>query len=239
MPRFTHARRFCGCADVWKLVELTGFDNLFDSATISAAVSTLLKVGLAGFLGALIGIERELSRRPAGVRTHMLVCLGCALFTEISQAFVSPNPDRVAAQVVTGIGFLGAGTILRTGLEVKGLTTAASIWAVAAIGMACSMGGAFLWVAIVFTLLTLGTLAIVAKFEIASVEAVLTLRVESREVMGSLLAVLESSGETAKRVEIWPAEKGYSVSMTLRDRSQALLDAAVQADGVLSAEWAD
>ncbi len=89
---------------------------------------------LAGFLGALIGLEREVRGYPAGIRTIALVALGSCLFTDISGLL--GGDDRVAAQIVTGIGFIGAGVIFREGYTVRGITTAATIWAAAAIGMA-------------------------------------------------------------------------------------------------------
>ena len=188
---------------------------------------TLGKLGLAVLLGGLIGIERELTRRPAGVRTHMLVCLGCALFTEVSQAFISPSPDRVAAQVVTGIGFLGAGTILRTGLDVKGLTTAASIWTVAAIGMAVSIGGPFFWVAIVATLLTLGTLKLVAMIEDKIMQEddqhLLTMTLDSRDTLGKAIEAVHTAGCRVKRLEIDRTDEGYAVSASLRGDAGSLL----------------
>lgn len=97
---------------------------------------------LAAILGGLIGWEREHVHRPAGLRTNILVALGSALFTILSYtAFGSQaDPSRVAAQVVVGIGFLGAGTLVQTREWVKGLTTAAGLWTVAAIGMACGIG---------------------------------------------------------------------------------------------------
>ena len=96
----------------------------------------------AGILGGLIGLQRELAGKPAGLRTHFLVSLGCALFTVASlEGFPSADPARVAAGIVTGIGFLGAGAIIRGGEGiVVGLTTAASVWAVAAIGLAVGTG---------------------------------------------------------------------------------------------------
>lgn len=110
----------------------------------------LLRVGLAGLLGGLVGLEREFSDQPAGLRTHVLVSFGAALFTMVGAYGVSEffdggdvvrfDPTRVAAQVVTGIGFIGAGAILRQGITVKGLTTAASLWVTAAIGMAVAVG---------------------------------------------------------------------------------------------------
>ena len=96
-------------------------------------LALFLRVLLAAGLGAFVGLERELRGYPAGVRTMALVALGSALFTEISQTFGSE--DRIAAGIVTGVGFLGAGVIFREGYTVKGITTAATIWSAAAIGM--------------------------------------------------------------------------------------------------------
>lgn len=115
-------------------------------------VDVLARILLAVILGGLIGLERELRDRAAGFRTHILVCVGSAAFTLASihgfDAFVAPtattnvsiDPGRVAAQIVSGIGFLGAGAIIRHGISVRGLTTAASLWAVAAVGMATGLG---------------------------------------------------------------------------------------------------
>lgn len=108
----------------------------------------LLRVAGAAALGGIVGVEREVSDQPAGLRTHMLVSLGAALFTVAGSyglgAFSSTgqpiDPTRVAAQVVTGIGFLGAGAIIRQGVTVRGLTTAAGMWVTAAIGVAVGLG---------------------------------------------------------------------------------------------------
>ncbi len=113
--------------------------------TLSMAVQFELAVRLtAGLvLGAIIGWERELHRQPAGFRTHSLVALGAALFAIISgYGFTGANadPTRIAAQIVSGIGFLGAGTILHYRGHIRGLTTAASLWAVAAVGTATGTG---------------------------------------------------------------------------------------------------
>src|SRR5438067_561616 len=119
----------------------------------------LLRLSLAAVLGGMIGFERELREREAGLRTHLLVSLGSALFTIVSAygfrdfltsgaGVVRTDPTRIAAQIVTGIGFLGAGAIIRQGFSVRGLTTAATLWVVAAIGMA---SGAGYWSAAVIT----------------------------------------------------------------------------------------
>lgn len=107
---------------------------------MSEQLLIVLKLLLATVLGGIIGYERERSHKEAGFRTHMLICLGSALFTVVS--VVGFNGDiRIAAGIVTGIGFLGAGTILSTKEgTVHGLTTAASIWATSAVGLATAMG---------------------------------------------------------------------------------------------------
>ena len=102
----------------------------------------VIRLVIAAFLGAVIGYERARAKKPAGIRTHLMVCMGAALFTVISiWGFAgSADPSRIAAGVVVGVGFLGAGTILRQEWGVAGLTTAATIWAVAAIGVAIGTG---------------------------------------------------------------------------------------------------
>jgi putative Mg2+ transporter-C (MgtC) family protein len=129
---------------------------------------------LAAVLGGAVGLERELREREAGLRTHLLVAVGSALFTIVSAygfhsflssgaSVVRADPTRIAAQIVTGIGFLGAGAIIRQGLSVRGLTTAATLWVVAAIGLAVGAGyysGALITTAVV--LFSLWPLRIVA-----------------------------------------------------------------------------
>lgn len=94
-------------------------------------------------LGGIIGLERQFHGKPAGLRTNILICLGAAMYTVISKLMVSSDVEsttRIAAQVVTGIGFLGAGAIIRDPKGIQGLTTAATIWLVASIGVACGAG---------------------------------------------------------------------------------------------------
>jgi putative Mg2+ transporter-C (MgtC) family protein len=118
----------------------------------------LTRLFLAFVLGGLIGLERELVDKPAGLRTHILVCLGSAQFTILSfNAFPGSDPSRIASYIVAGIGFIGAGTIIQTRERVVGVTTAASLWVTASIGMAIGIGFYFAAaVATVITLLTLG-----------------------------------------------------------------------------------
>jgi len=104
-------------------------------------IDLLLELLLATLLGGAIGIEREMKGKPAGLRTNILICLGAVLFTHLSLRIGGhENPDRIAASIITGVGFIGAGTILHTRGSVTGLTSAATIWVVAAIGMALGKG---------------------------------------------------------------------------------------------------
>jgi len=100
----------------------------------------LLRLVFAVVAGGLIGLEREVVHKPAGIRTHMLVCLGSALFALVTIEALPHEAARIIAGIATGIGFLGAGTIFKAKDEVHGLTTAASIWAVAAVGLAGGLG---------------------------------------------------------------------------------------------------
>lgn len=123
-----------------------------------------LRLACAMAVGLIIGTEREYTHRPAGMRTHILVALGACVVTITGQLIfaqyaaynATPDPARLSAQVITGVGFLGAGTIMREGTSVKGLTTAASVWAVACLGIASGFG--YYWVALtgmVFIFITL------------------------------------------------------------------------------------
>jgi putative Mg2+ transporter-C (MgtC) family protein len=128
-------------------------------------VDLVLRLLLAAGLGGAIGIERELRRKPAGLRTNILIALGAALFTvmSIQLGLAGGTPDRIAAQIVSGIGFLGAGAILRSGHNIQGMTTAATIWVNAAIGIAAGAGEYAM--AAIATLITLVVLALLAPFE--------------------------------------------------------------------------
>jgi putative Mg2+ transporter-C (MgtC) family protein len=124
-----------------------------------------LRLLLAAGLGAAIGLEREYRQKPAGLRTNMLIALGSALFTIVSieMAHGGGTPDRITAQIVTGVGFLGGGAILRSGTSIHGMTTAATIWVNAAIGMAAGAGE--FTTAAVATVLTLVVLAVLPPIE--------------------------------------------------------------------------
>jgi putative Mg2+ transporter-C (MgtC) family protein len=130
------------------------------------STGTAARLLTACLLGGFIGLERELRHKASGLRTNMLLCLGCAFFTMLSAVLAGENnPDkgRVAANIVQGIGFLGAGIILHTRLRVQGLTSAATVFVIASIGMAC---GAGLYIeAVLATLITLVALVIIGYLE--------------------------------------------------------------------------
>lgn len=142
---------------------------------ISFDYDMIIRLLLASLLGGLIGLEREVHGRPAGFRTHLLVSLGSCLFTIASIDFyriygnftgtgpVGVDPARVAAQVVTGIGFLGAGAIIKERASIRGLTTAACLWVAAAVGLACGSG--MYHAAIVVTVLAVASLLLLKKVE--------------------------------------------------------------------------
>jgi putative Mg2+ transporter-C (MgtC) family protein len=176
----------------------------------------LLRLFVAAALGGAIGFERELRDQEAGFRTHLLVALGSCVFTLVSAyawtdwSFSTPrglvfDPTRIAAQIVTGIGFLGAGAIIVRGISVRGLTTAATLWVVAAIGMAA--GTAYYSVAIGATLLvlvSLGPLRIVSKRMVSRVrpeEAELAIKLTPEGVAANVLARIEDAGGTIQTVE--------------------------------------
>lgn len=128
----------------------------------------IIKIVLSAILAGFIGMERESSHRAAGLRTYILVAIGSTLFTIIGfygfkTDFTSVDPTRIAAKIVTGIGFLGAGTIIKQGLNIKGLTTAAGLWSVAAIGMACGAG--LFIISIITTLLVVVVLFVLKNIE--------------------------------------------------------------------------
>jgi len=126
----------------------------------------LLQLGLATLLGGAIGLERELGGKPAGLRTNILICIGSALYTQLSLMMVPAGADasRVAGQIVTGVGFIGAGTILHARGAVVGLTSAATIWVVAAIGVA--LGASHYAEALLASVIVLVVLAGLGRIEV-------------------------------------------------------------------------
>jgi putative Mg2+ transporter-C (MgtC) family protein len=212
-----------------------------DQHSLSVIVTVLAKLGIGALLGGLVGWERERGGRAAGIRTHMLMIFGVILFSEVSKAFPNSDPSRIAAQILTGIGFLGAGTILRVGPEVKGLTTAASIWAVSAIGMAISVGGGFMIIAVVATLMTLLTLGVVTKIEerlfpfAHANELMLTLR-ERTDVV-SVLQALNEAGMRINQTQIVKVDPTIDLILRVTGDQDLILRTACALPGVLNATW--
>jgi len=197
----------------------------------------------AAALGALIGLEREIHGHPAGLRTHMLVSLGSGLFTVLSiHGFgqapgAGIDPTRIAAQIVSGIGFLGAGAILKDGIVIRGLTTAASLWATAAVGMAAGAGE---WVvagvATFFILVSLWPINAVAErlHGTAQPEVTLRLTLERLDVLGEVSAVLVSQKlEIGSLATERLGKNDYRVDLTLRGRNAAALTRTIDAIGKL------
>jgi len=130
----------------------------FEEGFFNLEFETFFKLLLALVLGALIGFERQLKNRPAGLRTHMMVSLGATIFTVISLSF-DIEPSRIAAGIVTGIGFLGAGSIIAHKGHIRGITSAATLWVVAGIGLSIGVGQYLLSIIcalFVFAILQLG-----------------------------------------------------------------------------------
>jgi putative Mg2+ transporter-C (MgtC) family protein len=177
---------------------------------------------LAVALGGIIGFERESVDKPAGFRTHMLVCVGAALFALISrEGFFGSgaDPSRVASNIVVGIGFLGAGTIWRTGVGVQGLTTAASLWSVAAIGTASGIGfyGGAVWT----TVIVVGVLTLMKGVERRlprrGVGHVIVLMADVPGQLGRIGTALGALGVNIDRVEFTEkVDKKVQVNMLLR-----------------------
>ena len=201
-------------------------------AELSTA-EALLRLLLAAGLGGAIGLERELRDHEAGFRTHLLVALGACVFTLVSAyawtdwSFSTPqgvvfDPTRIAAQIVTGIGFLGAGAIIVRGISVRGLTTAATLWVVAAIGMAAGTGYYAVGVgAALLVLVSLGPLKLISTRLVARVrpeEAELAIRLAPEGVAARVLEAIEVAGGRISQVEFGDER---TVDVTLRASRRA------------------
>jgi putative Mg2+ transporter-C (MgtC) family protein len=214
----------------------------------------LLRLSVAAVLGGAIGLERELRERQAGLRTHLVVCVGSALFTLVSaygfEDFFSAtgtriDPTRIAAQIVSGIGFLGAGAIIRQGLSVRGLTTAATLWLVAAIGMAAGAG--YYDAAVIATLgalLTLGPLRVVA-FRVTrrfrpNIERLLV-EIPAGGSPAPLIEVIEQFGRVQSLDVAQEGDRrSVAIDVALYGQSSPRVVAAVaDIDGVLEVRWSD
>ncbi len=190
--------------------------NYVFGSQASFYISMILRLLTACLLGGIIGFEREHVHRPAGLRTHILVCLGSALVMITSEyiyskfsASVNVDPARLGAQVISGIGFLGAGTIIKEGVSVKGLTTAASLWAVSCVGIAVGIGfysGAFAATVIIFL-----TLVVIKKTQgklssQKSIRLFIHTQIKKGEVH-ELTKIIEDFGASVKRTDFMSSER--------------------------------
>jgi putative Mg2+ transporter-C (MgtC) family protein len=180
------------------------FDRLQQIVVVNGAIGRLL---VACLLGAAVGLQRELSRKAAGVRTNLLICMGAAFFTLLSAVLAGDgNPDkgRVASNIVQGIGFLGAGLILHNRSRVSGLTSAASVFVVASIGMACGAG--LYAAAAVAALIVIVALELVGLLERRANLKMYPLMYEARghdstQMLASILDAMDTAGERLTGVE--------------------------------------
>lgn len=124
---------------------------------------TALQIGLSFAIGTAIGLEREYRSKAAGLRTMIMICVGSTLFTQVSISMSELAPERIASNIITGIGFLGAGVIFKDGLSINGITTATTIWISAALGMA--VGGGEYFVALVGSVIVLIVLSLLETFQ--------------------------------------------------------------------------
>jgi putative Mg2+ transporter-C (MgtC) family protein len=231
----------------------------FPSLLAAAAIGwpeVLLRLFVAAALGGAIGLERELRERQAGLRTHLVVCVGAALFTLVSaygfegivsQGRVVADPTRIAAQIVSGIGFLGAGAIIRQGLSVRGLTTAATLWLVAAIGMASGAGywdGAL--IATAGALLTLGPLRVVAYRLLRRVRPALDrllVEIPAGGSPGPIIDAIERAGGRVISLDVTQEGERRSVAADVElppgTAAVAVVAGVADVDGVLEVQWTD
>lgn len=219
-------------------------------------VEVLIRVVLAGVLGGAVGAEREIREREAGLRTHMLVAVGAALFTIVSAyawndfpfsqaGGVTFDPTRIAAQIVTGIGFLGAGAIIRHGLSIRGLTTAASLWVVAAIGIASGAGyysaAVITTVVVLFSLWPLRILAHRFFERIRPGELRLEVELQPGESPAVLLEALEARDVAVRGFELEDARDRRRVLLDVRiaeGRPDAVTAELMRLEQVLGVRWA-
>jgi len=208
-----------------------------------------LRAVLAAFLGGLVGYQRERAERPAGFRTHVLVAVGSAAFTMVSIApFASSpgtaDPSRIASQVVIGIGFIGAGAIINQGDIILGLTTAASLWATAAIGMAAGAGYyAIAIVAVVLVYLTLSVFKVIEKrVEPSQEHGVLYIETiggteELREIEKVLAQtkIRSKNFELSRKKEL--SEYRFYVEMPTGMTIEYLVETMLNIEGVEKARW--
>ena len=211
-------------------------------------VTILAKILLALLVGGLVGLERERQYRPAGLRTHMLVCGGSALTTLVSVSLGGgEDRTRIAAQIVSGIGFLGAGTIFRSGTAVRGLTTAAGLWVVAGLGMAIAAGGNLLVAGVVLGGLVYGINHWLRIAETRFLREYRSVTITASRGTDALAHIIEGLAERHVEIsrvrwlaeEVSPAEIAVMIRLRLSPRAETTgLTAWMTAQpGVIQVEW--
>ncbi len=209
------------------------------SLDLAPELTVVVQLLLAAVLGAAIGLEREIHDHPAGMRTHLLVSVGSATFTILSiTAFTAPgsDPGRIAAQIVSGIGFLGAGAILKEGASIRGLTTAASLWAVAGVGMAAGAGAWAVAVAVsVLVLVSLWPLNILTDRFVGRDQhsVLLKLTADDAHVLGRLVTAIGRHGGEIAHLETAGSPGGrlaIEVEVRVRDAAVGVRLTAAVAD---------
>ena len=186
------------CTTLANIAAPFDFNWLQQVVVVNGAITRLLAASL---LGGIIGLEREVKRRSAGVRTNLLICLGSAFFTLLSAVLAgdaSPNKGQVASNIVQGIGFLGAGLIIHNRSRISGLTSAASVWVVASIGMACGAG--LLAAAAIATVIVVLALEVVGFLERRASIKIYSLIYEARggdqtAMLSCILDAMDKAGE--------------------------------------------
>jgi putative Mg2+ transporter-C (MgtC) family protein len=212
--------------------------------TLTDVVSkTMVRLTLAAFLGGIIGLERELKHRPAGLRTNIFICFGSAMFTalssELAGEFGTGDHTRIAAQIIPGIGFIGAGAIMHSKASVTGITTAATVFVVASIGMAC--GGGLYLLAIFATMLIFLTLHVLGWVERRFNLKPLTMNYlvvsekSADELVTETNSILEAQGKQMRGMRLSRTNGKerfeFSVDGTLKEHRE-LMDQLRQADGL-------
>jgi putative Mg2+ transporter-C (MgtC) family protein len=206
----------------------------------------LARLALAAVLGGLVGAERELADQPAGLRTHVLLSLGTCLFTLVSAYGFGQgaDPSRLAAQIVTGVGFLGGGVILRHGFTIRGLTTAASIWSTCALGVAVGVGmyslSAGATVLTLVTLYGLRALRNLLRRHAASREE-LSVRTRPGFEVQTMIDLLHAEGVGLRGMEREVDSDGGRVLLIAklppRYQAEHLVEKLADLDGVREVEW--
>lgn len=216
-----------------------------------ADIDVFIRLVVALLLGGLIGYERQACNKSAGLRTHVLVCIGSCLIMVLSiniyhtvQGLTNADPTRLAAQVVSGIGFLGAGTIMKEGATIKGLTTAASLWVVSGVGLA--VGSGYYFSALFATVLVFLTLTMLQRFEKAvHIDGVMMVSIDAIDQpgqIGKICGYFGSSGISIQDIRIEEESNQHlllSIALRLPEEANTngMTSSLMMIDGIYSVKW--